>query len=115
MAYQAKKGFDVHGIDFSETAIAWAKENCKKALQHINFKVADVTNLSLYYNATFDVIYDESCRVFARVSKTDLKLCRPNAVRRFIENIQFIDNVIINTHCSERRTVCSLHLFTSCD
>ncbi|MGZ3770826.1 MAG: class I SAM-dependent methyltransferase [Bdellovibrio sp.] len=57
----AKKGFDVSGVDFSETAIEWAKENSKQISQNIDFKVADVADLSAFSDESFDVLYDGNC------------------------------------------------------
>lgn len=44
--YLAKKGFDVMGIDLSEKAIEYAKENAKKAGVNIIFKAMDVMDLA---------------------------------------------------------------------
>ncbi|WP_413288935.1 methyltransferase domain-containing protein [Bdellovibrio sp. HCB337] len=57
----AKKGFEVHGVDFSESAIAWAKENAEQANHDIGFNVGDVTSLPFYAENTFDVVYDGNC------------------------------------------------------
>lgn len=57
----SNRGFDVSGVDFSESAIAWAKDNAKKASRAIDFRVADVTNLSCFATAIFDVLYDGNC------------------------------------------------------
>jgi len=43
--YLASKGFDVLGIDISENAIKYAKENAKKAGVNIRFKVMDLRDL----------------------------------------------------------------------
>jgi 2-polyprenyl-3-methyl-5-hydroxy-6-metoxy-1,4-benzoquinol methylase len=57
----AEKGFEVFGVDFSKTAIDWAKENAKKSGKNIGFEVADVCNLVSLKNETFDVVYDGYC------------------------------------------------------
>ena len=55
------RGFDVWGVDFSSSAIEWAKDNAKKAVKTIDFRVVDVVNLSCFSNASFDVLYDGNC------------------------------------------------------
>jgi ubiquinone/menaquinone biosynthesis C-methylase UbiE len=57
----AKLGYEVTGTDFSESAIAWAKDNAKLSLVSVGFQTADVTNLSCFEKATFDVVYDGNC------------------------------------------------------
>ncbi len=44
--YLASKGFEVLGIDISENAINYAKENAKKAGVKVKFKVMDLYELS---------------------------------------------------------------------
>lgn len=56
--YLAKRGFNVTGIDISETAIGYAKENAKKENVNINFIVADATDLSFLKDKEFDFILD---------------------------------------------------------
>jgi len=57
----AEKGFDVFGVDFSQTAINWAKENAKQCGKNIEFEVADVCNLVSLENESFDIAYDGYC------------------------------------------------------
>lgn len=57
----ADKGFDVSGVDFSQSAIDWAKENARKCGKKIKFKVMDVTLLSSFENESFDVLFDGNC------------------------------------------------------
>lgn len=57
----SNKGFDVTGVDFSEYAIQWSKDNALSAGNKINFKIADVTNLIEFKNSSFDVLYDGNC------------------------------------------------------
>lgn len=57
----AEKGFDVHGIDFSVSAIDWAKENARQSGKTIEFKVADATDLSSFADQSFDIVYDGNC------------------------------------------------------
>jgi len=54
----AKKGFDVTGIDISETAINYANENTKKENLEIKFIVADATDLDFLGEKKFDFILD---------------------------------------------------------
>lgn len=57
----SNRGFDVFGVDFAESAIEWAKGNAKQASKTIDFRVADVANLSCFTTASFDVLYDGNC------------------------------------------------------
>lgn len=57
----AKKGFTVIGMDFAESAISWARENAFSEGIEIDFRVGDVTHLSVFENETFDVVYDGNC------------------------------------------------------
>ena len=57
----ANRGFDVYGVDFSSTAIAWARENAEKAGVKIDFRIGDVTELSYFSDDSFDVLYDGNC------------------------------------------------------
>ncbi len=54
----AKKGFKVIGIDISETAIKYAKENAHKEKVKINFIVADATDLNFLKDRKFDFVLD---------------------------------------------------------
>jgi len=56
--YLAQKGFEVTGVDISETAIRIAKENALKAKVKISFIVANATDLSFLKNKKFDFILD---------------------------------------------------------
>ncbi|MGZ3826532.1 MAG: class I SAM-dependent methyltransferase [Bdellovibrio sp.] len=53
-------GFDVTGIDISETAIEMARDLATKQNLQIEFKVADVLHLE-NLNQKFDIIYDSHC------------------------------------------------------
>lgn len=55
--YLAKKGFDVTGVDISENAIRYAKENAEEAGVKINFIVMNVLNLDRL-NDKFDFIFE---------------------------------------------------------
>jgi ubiquinone/menaquinone biosynthesis C-methylase UbiE len=57
----AERGYEAYGVDFSPTAIAWARE---KALEHgmkVNFSVADVLDLAEYSDGFFDFVFDGHC------------------------------------------------------
>ncbi len=56
--YLVKKGFKVTGIDISEVAIKYAKENAQNAKVKVNFIVADVTDLSFLKDRRFDFVLD---------------------------------------------------------
>lgn len=55
--YLASKGFEVVGIDFSEKAIMYAKENARKNNVNVKFIVMNVMNLSKLKNK-FDFILE---------------------------------------------------------
>ncbi len=57
--YLSSKGFNVLGIDLSEKAIIYAKENAKKTKQNIRFMARDVNSL-LELNEKFDFILEWS-------------------------------------------------------
>ena len=56
--YLAGKGFDVTGVDFSPTAIGFAKENANKEGVRCNFIVADVLGDLKEVKGTFEFAYD---------------------------------------------------------
>jgi len=56
--YLAKKRFEVTGIDISETAIKYAKENARKAKVKVEFIAADATDLSFLGDKQFDFVLD---------------------------------------------------------
>jgi len=57
----AEKGFEVHGIDISPTAIDWAKEKADKQNLKADFKVGSVLDLSEFPDNHFDFILDGHC------------------------------------------------------
>lgn len=57
--YLAKKGFDVTGIDISEKAIDYAKENAKKAGMDVKFIAMDLKDLS-ELKEKFDLVLEWS-------------------------------------------------------
>lgn len=56
--FLAKKGFDVIGIDISETAIDYARGNASNAKVKVEFITADATDLNFFKNKRFDFILD---------------------------------------------------------
>jgi ubiquinone/menaquinone biosynthesis C-methylase UbiE len=57
----SNRGFEVFGVDFSESAISWALENATAVKARVDFRVADVTELSFFPDGFFDVLYDGNC------------------------------------------------------
>lgn len=55
--YLAQKGFEVTGVDYSETAIEKARARAKEAGTSVNFIVNDLTNLH-HVSGTFDFLLD---------------------------------------------------------
>lgn len=55
---QLKKGFDVTALDFSETAIDFARELAREEKVNVNFLVEDLFNLSDKYSNAFEIIFD---------------------------------------------------------
>lgn len=58
--YFTKKNFRVWGIDISESAIKFARYNCKLNNCEINLRLGDVLSLP-YSKNSFDVIIDSGC------------------------------------------------------
>jgi len=56
--FLVKNGFSVTGIDISETAINYAKENAKKENINIDFFVHDATDLRFLKDKKFDLVLD---------------------------------------------------------
>ena len=56
--YLVKRGFNVTGIDISQTAIRFAKKNAEKAKVKVDFIVADATDLSFLKRKRFDFVLD---------------------------------------------------------
>lgn len=53
-------GFDIHGVDISPTAIAWAQEKLAARGRQGEFRVGSVLELP-YDEGTFDVVVDGHC------------------------------------------------------
>lgn len=57
----ARKGYDVHGIDISETAIAWAEEQFAESALSGSFRRGNVCEMPFFPERFFDVVIDGSC------------------------------------------------------
>jgi ubiquinone/menaquinone biosynthesis C-methylase UbiE len=57
----AEKGYDVHGVDISPTAIEWAKEKAEKESIQVRFSVGNVLNFKDYPDTRFDLVLDGHC------------------------------------------------------
>jgi SAM-dependent methyltransferase len=51
----------VYGVDFSETAIAWAQERFGPSNLSGNFQVGHVCDMPFYADGTFDLVIDGNC------------------------------------------------------
>ncbi len=80
--YLASVGFDVTGIDISQSAIKTAKENAKKKRVKCNFLVADVLGDLDEVKQTFDFAYDWEL----------LHHTYPARRKRYVENVYRILN-----------------------
>ena len=58
--YLASQGFEVEAVDFSETAIATAKENSAKTNNSVNYYCRSVFDFD-YSDKAYDFIYDSGC------------------------------------------------------
>lgn len=79
--YLASKGFNVLGIDLSENAIRYAKENAKKQNVNVRFKAMDVLDLS-ELKEKFDFVFEWAL----------LHHIMPEQRQRYIENINNLLN-----------------------
>ena len=60
----AQDGFDVTGVDFSPTAIEWAKGLAATTSEPATFEVADLTQPWPFPGNSFDVVIDANCLHF---------------------------------------------------
>ena len=57
----AQKGYEVHGVDISETAIAWAEERFTESALSGSFRQGNVCAMPFFAERSFDVVIDGSC------------------------------------------------------
>lgn len=57
----AGKGYEVHGIDISTTAVAWARERFAAAGLRGTFHQGTVCRMPVFADAFFDIVFDGSC------------------------------------------------------
>jgi ubiquinone/menaquinone biosynthesis C-methylase UbiE len=59
--WMAQKGYEVHGVDISETAIAWAEQQFAAAALAGAFRQGSVCEMPFFAESFFDVVIDGSC------------------------------------------------------
>ncbi|WP_343715182.1 GrpB family protein [Inquilinus sp.] len=57
----AGKGYEVHGIDISGSAVAWARERFAAAGLRGTFHRGSVCRMPVFADDTFDIVFDGSC------------------------------------------------------
>ena len=57
----AQKGYEVHGVDISETAIAWAEQRFAESARSGTFRQGSVCEMPFFPEKFFDVVIDGSC------------------------------------------------------
>jgi len=57
----ARRGYDVQGIDISETAIAWAEERFAEMGLSGSFRQGSVCEMAFFPGGSYDVVIDGSC------------------------------------------------------
>ena len=57
----ARKGYEVHGVDISETAIAWAEQQFAASALSGSFRQGNVCEMPFFPERSFDVAIDGSC------------------------------------------------------
>jgi ubiquinone/menaquinone biosynthesis C-methylase UbiE len=57
----AQKGYEVHGVDISETAIAWAGQLFAASALSGSFRHGSVCEMPFFPERSFDVVIDGSC------------------------------------------------------
>lgn len=59
--FLAARGFEVQGVDFSPTAIAWANRKAQESNERADFRVGNAVTLEGYPDEFFDLVLDGSC------------------------------------------------------
>jgi 2-polyprenyl-3-methyl-5-hydroxy-6-metoxy-1,4-benzoquinol methylase len=59
--WMARKGYEVHGIDISETAVAWARERSAESALSGTFRQGSVCAMPFFSQESFDVVIDGAC------------------------------------------------------
>jgi ubiquinone/menaquinone biosynthesis C-methylase UbiE len=59
--WMAQKGYEVHGVDISETAIAWAEQQFAAGALSGSFRQGSVCEMPFFPERSFDVVIDGSC------------------------------------------------------
>jgi len=57
----ARKGYRVHGVDLSPTAVAWAEERFEAEGLIGHFRTADVASMPFYGDGSFGAVVDGNC------------------------------------------------------
>ena len=57
----ARKGYEVHGVDISKAAIAWAREQFTDYALCGTFGQGDVCDMPFLTEHSFDIVIDGSC------------------------------------------------------
>ena len=69
----AREGYQVFGIDGSDTAIDYTKKRLESEGLHAELQVGDISKVSEYFNEKFDLIVDRcvmNCMPFSSVQRT---------------------------------------------
>ncbi len=93
----AKNGFEVTGVDFSKTAISFAKENAIKSKVHINFLENDFLKEEVK-GYPFDFLYDHGC--FHSFDSKEMALFAENAAFHLSKQGKWLS---IIGNCDEKR------------
>jgi cyclopropane fatty-acyl-phospholipid synthase-like methyltransferase len=59
--WAAQRGFEVHGLDISPTAIQWANEKMTQRNLQAHLQLGNVLDLSAFADDSFDIVLDGRC------------------------------------------------------